>query len=118
MDQGPDGKPVQRTVKVGMVGMHIGHKSETSPQWIWATFEQINNLAVDAVAHPRLRASFNDPTCPLCAVNQEPVVAKDGGHPRTPVQVSRSIPIPEEKVALNAEVATALGRGKSVWQYY
>ena len=118
MDQGPDGKPVQRKAKVGMVGMHIGHKSETSPQWIWATFEQIDNLAVDAIAHPKLRASFNDPGCPLCAVNQEPVVAKDGSYPRTPVQVSRSIPIPEDKVALNAQVAAALGRGKSVWQYY
>src|SRR5882672_7365782 len=30
LDPGPDGKPVQKNVKVGLVGMHIGHKSQTS----------------------------------------------------------------------------------------
>jgi hypothetical protein len=52
MDPGPDGKAVERKVTVGLVGMHIGHKSTTSPQWIWSTFEQVDNLDVDAVAHP------------------------------------------------------------------
>lgn len=117
MDQGPDGKPVQRHVKVGLVGMHIGHKSDTSPQWIWATFEQIDNLDVDPIAHPKLHASFNDPNCPICAVNMQPRKV-NGAYPRIPVQVSRTIPIPADKVALNAEVAAALGKAKSVWQYY
>ena len=55
-------------------GMHIGHKSETSPQWIWATFEQVDNLDIDQVAHPNLRPSFFDPDCPLCTVNVQPQV--------------------------------------------
>ncbi|HEX4366594.1 MAG TPA: hypothetical protein VH023_07180 [Rhodopila sp.] len=117
MDQGPDGKPLQRAVKVGLVGMHIGHKSETSPQWIWATFEQVDNLDVDPVAHPNLHASFNDPNCPICATNIQPVATK-GVYPRIPVQVARTIPIPKDKVALNAQVAASLGKSKSVWQYY
>jgi hypothetical protein len=118
MDQGPDGKPLQRHVKVGLVGMHIGHKSETSPQWIWATFEQVDNLDVDPVAHPRLHASFNDPNCPICATDIQPLPAANGVYPRIPVQVSRAIPIPRDKIALNAQVAAALGKSKSVWQYY
>jgi len=117
MDQGPDGKPLQRAVKVGLVGMHIAHKSETSPQWIWATFEQVDNLDVDPIAHPKLHASFNDPNCPLCATDIQPQ-ATNGIYPRVPVQVSRTIPIPKDKIALNAQVAAALGRRKSVWQYY
>lgn len=120
MDQGPDGKPVQRSVKIGLVGLHIGHKSETSPQWIWATFEQVDNLDVDPIAHPKLHASFNDATCPICATNIAPVSNKDANgnivYPRIPVQVSRAIPIPGDKVALNAQVAAALG--KSVWRNY
>ena len=122
--QGPDGKPVQRNVKVGLVGMHIGHKSETSPQWIWATFEQADNLDVDPIAHPKLRASFNDPGCPICATNIQPVSGKDaagkdnGIFPRIPVQVSRAIPIPADKLALNAQVAAVLGKSRSVWRYY
>lgn len=118
MDQGPDGKPLERTVKVGLVGMHIGHKSETSPQWIWATFEQVDNLDVDPVAHPKLRPSFNDPNCPICTANVEPQKSADKTYPRVPVQVSRTIPIPKDKVALNAEAAAALARLGSVWQYY
>jgi hypothetical protein len=117
MDQGPDGKPLQRAVKVGLVGMHIGHKSETSPQWIWATFEQVDNLDVDPVAHPKLHASFNNPDCPICATNIQPQ-ATNGVYPRIPVQVSRTIPIPKDKIALNAEVAAALAKQKSIWQYY
>lgn len=58
MDIGPDGKPIERNVKVGLVGMHIGHKSETSAQWIWATFEQVDNLDIDPVAHPKGHPSF------------------------------------------------------------
>jgi len=118
MDQGSDGKPVQRKVQVGLVGMHIAHKSETSPQWIWATFEQVDNLAVDPVAHPKLNASFNDPNCEICTVNVQPQKDANGVYPRIPVQASRTIPIPKDKEALNAEVAAVLGKNKSIWQYY
>ena len=117
-DQGPDGAELQRKVKVGLVGMHIAHKSETSPQWIWATFEQVDNLNVDQVAHPKLHASFNDPNCPICVTDVQPQQNAQKVYPRIPVQVSRTIPIPADKVALNAQVAAAFARNGSVWQYY
>ena len=117
MDQGPDGQPVQRKVKVGLVGMHIAHKSETSPQWIWATFEQVDNLDVDQVAHPKLQASFNNAGCAICATDMAP--QRSGAvYPRIPVQASRTISIPADKVALNAQAAAALAKIGSVWQYY
>jgi hypothetical protein len=117
MDQGPDGKPVERKVVVGLVGMHIGHKSTTSPQWIWSTFEQIDNLAVDSVAHPKLNPSFSDPNCPICAVDQQPQ-AVNGVYPRIPTQAWRAIPIPPDKEVLNRQAAAVLARLGSVWQYY
>jgi len=117
-DQGPDGAELQRRVKVGLVGMHIAHKSETSPQWIWATFEQVDNLDVDQVAHPKLQASFNNAGCPICTTDVEPQQNSQKVYPRIPVQVSRTIPIPADKVALNAQAAAALARMGSVWQYY
>ena len=117
IDQGPDGGQVERKVTVGMVGMHIGHKSSTSPQWIWSTFEQVDNLDVDPVAHPKLSPSFVDTNCPSCAVNQLP--QKVGGvYPRIPTQAWRAIPIPGDKVALNAQAQAALKKMGSVWQYY
>ena len=118
MDQGPDGKPVERHVTVGLVGMHIGHKSESSPQWIWATFEQVDNIAVDQVAHPSVNPSFADLNCPICAINVQPQPGANGVYPRIPTQVWRSIPIPPDKVVLNDQAEAALARMGSVFQYY
>ncbi|MFL6858370.1 MAG: lipoyl synthase [Allosphingosinicella sp.] len=103
-DQGSDGKPVQRRVTVGLVGLHIGHKSATSPQWIWATFEQTDNLDVDPVAHPKLSASFSNADCPICAVNQLPRKV-NGVYSRVPTQAWRAIPIPGDKQKGEAKTA-------------
>jgi hypothetical protein len=118
MAQGPDGKPQQQLVTVGLVGMHIGHKSESSPQWIWATFEQVDNLSVDQVAHPAVNPSFADPNCPICTINVQPQPGANGAFPHTPTQVWRSIPIPADKVTLNDQAEAALGKLGSVLQYY
>lgn len=121
MDQGPTGAPVEREVTVGLVGMHIGHKTASSPQWIWSTFEQVDNIDVDQVAHPNLSPSFFDPNCWLCTVNQEPAKNSAGIYPRVPVQAWRAIQIPKDKQALNRQAQAALARlgpKGSVWQYY
>lgn len=117
IDQGPDGAQVERKVTVGMVGMHIGHKSSTSPQWIWSTFEQIDNLDTDTVAHPKLSPSFVDTNCPGCAVNQLPQKV-NGVYPRIPTQAWRAIPIPADKRRLNAQAQAVLAKMGSVFQYY
>jgi len=117
MDQGPDGQQLERHVTVGLVGMHIGHKTETSPQWIWATFEQVDNLSTDQVAHPGLHPNFHDPNCEICTVDQQPV-AVNGVYPKIPTQAWRAVPIPADKAAVNAQAQAALGKAGSVWQYY
>jgi hypothetical protein len=42
----PSAETVSQTkpVKVGLVGMHIAMRTESSPEWIWSTFEQIDNV--------------------------------------------------------------------------
>jgi hypothetical protein len=117
-DEDKNNKEITRKVKLGLVGLHIGHKSASSPQWIWSTFEQIDNLATDQVAHPNLNPSFANPSCEICAVNVLPVADKNGVYPRIPVQAWRSVPIPNDKMALNAQVRTAMAKSGSVWQYY
>jgi hypothetical protein len=109
---------VERNVTVGLVGMHIGHKTASSPQWVWSTFEQVDNVEVDPVAHPNLNPSFFDPNCWICAVNQEPAADSNGVYPTTPTQVWRAIAIPPDKRALNAQAQAALRKIGSVWQYY
>jgi hypothetical protein len=117
-DEAADNSEVNRKVRLGLVGLHIGHKSLTSPQWIWSTFEQVDNLGNDPVGHPGFGPSFSNPGCPLCAVNQTPVADGKGVYPRIPVQAWRAIPIPDDKVALNAQVRAAMAKTGSVWQYY
>ena len=117
MDQGPHGEQLERNVTVGLVGMHIGHKTGTSPQWIWSTFEQVDNLSTDQVAHPGLHPNFFDPNCEICTVDQIPVAA-NGVYPKAPTQAWRAVPIPADKTSLNAQVQAALGKAGSIWQYY
>jgi hypothetical protein len=35
------------TQTLGLIGMHIAMRTRSSPQWIWATFEQIDNTRLD-----------------------------------------------------------------------
>ncbi len=111
----PDAKGGTQTVTVGLVGMHIAHKSQSSPQWIWATFEQVDNLVGDTMAHPPIKPSFYDPNCQICVPNLDPKSTKDI---KTPIQAVRAIPIPGEKQELNAEAQAVLESLSSVWQYY
>ena len=109
----------QCPVQVGLVGMHIGHKSESSPQWIWSTFEQVDNISVNNVAHPALKPSFFDPNCPICVPNQPPAQNADGSWATSPpTQVSRAIPIPADKVALNDQAQVALNKAGTALRYY
>jgi hypothetical protein len=100
---------------VGLVGLHIAHKTQSAPQWIWSTFEQVDNLAVDPVANPSGNPSYYNPNCPTCLVNIQPTGVPP---PNTPVQVMRLIPIPLDKQTLNNQAQAALRAQNSVWQYY
>lgn len=101
--------------EVGLVGLHIIQKTPSAPQWIWATFEQVDNVASSAI-HP----SFNDPACPptKCVPNQS--TEKDGEPTGIPTQVTRVTPIPEATQNLNAQwqAKLAAATADSPWQYY
>ncbi len=43
---GETGTPT-REFNAGLVGMHIAMRTVSSPEWIWATFEQIDNVRVN-----------------------------------------------------------------------
>ena len=109
---------VDKNVRVGLVGMHIAHKSKSSPQWIWSTFEQVDNLDVDPVAHPKLKPSFFDPGCPTCVPNQEPSKKNGNWVPSPKTQAVRAIPIPNDKQDLNVEAESVLAKIGSPLQYY
>lgn len=62
---------------LGLVGLHIAHKTNGASQWVWSTFEHIDNAPTEAdVKSGKLEKSYNyyDPGCPAekCKPNQVP----------------------------------------------
>lgn len=65
------------TKTMGLVGLHVGHKTNSAAQWLWSTFEHVDNVPTEAdVASGKLKAKYNyyDPKCPAskCPPNQVP----------------------------------------------
>ncbi len=111
---GPDWKPA----RLGLVGFHIGHKTQSAPQWVWSTFEHIDNLGVDRREAERLarhgqtlRPSFYDPTCPGCPVNT-------CAAPPQKNQLQRLLPIERQTAVLNAQMRHLLAAHGSKLAYY
>jgi hypothetical protein len=101
--------------EVGLVALHIIQRTPGARQWLWATFEQVDNVASSAV-HP----SFNEPSCPpeRCVPNKS---TEDKGKPTgKPTQVTRVAPLSKEVQELNARWQAKLGAAAqgSPWQYY
>jgi hypothetical protein len=140
---GPPGTSQEwRPITAGLVGMHIAMHTQSSPQWIWSTFEQIDNVRRNPLQHGGMsHANFMNPDLPYAPVNVLPLKnggCKDGMNcgswyenlTTTPVQVARiSVPtqpglneldakIAAETQALNAEVQALLREIGSVFQYY
>ncbi|KAA1243735.1 hypothetical protein [Aquimarina sp. RZ0] len=107
--------------KVGMVGMHISSKTKSSPQWIWTTYEQVDNLEVnllDTIDGKPLRPSYNDPNCAICPINVLPDTIISATNPKIKTQIQRVIPISGATEELNANVQSLLKAAKSKLQYY
>jgi hypothetical protein len=74
---------------MGLVGLHIVMKTAQLPQWLWATFEHVDNAPDQAGgAQPGKTYNFFDPSCTNCPVNTPP-----GKDDQTPTQVMRVIPV-------------------------
>jgi hypothetical protein len=102
---------------VGLVGLHIVQKTPTRPQWIWSTFEQIDNVPPAEPGSPGAFA-FNDgnPAQSMPASNPLPLDPLDP-HP-TPFDIVRisSAPIHPNTIRTNAKYRSLLSG--SVWKNY
>ncbi|MFP8967783.1 hypothetical protein ACKC9G_14465 [Pokkaliibacter sp. CJK22405] len=124
---------------VGLVGLHIIHKTERFPDFVWATFEQVDNVPDSAAATTTTADntgtspqgfSFNNPDCAKtgedCTPNQARIDCQDGKckalYPlNAKVQVTRVNPIAPSINDLNTAVQQWIGSAtanQSVFQYY
>ena len=116
---------------VGLVGLHISHKTVSAAQWVWSTFEHVDNAPKEAdVKSGNLKAAYNfyDPACKDCVVNKAAPRPWDPNKPSANhTQVVRldpfsaaEAPIPASAKARNADAQRLLASvsAKSVWQNY
>lgn len=106
---------------VGLVGFHIGTKTKISPQWIWSTFEQTDNVPDYGKAVNGKHYNFYNAAAGDKALNKAPAQPWNPGIPgQTPSQVARLTPIDTGTQALNDSIHKILVaiNPHSVWQYY
>jgi hypothetical protein len=107
--------------KMGLIGLHIVQKTRTRPQWVWSSFEQIDNVPEPGTALvPGRHFSLNDPSRPqlLDPAAPPPPISKSNPpleNPR-PMQVIRSKKIADSTRKTNEDYQ-ALLRG-TVWENY
>lgn len=132
------------SVEVGLVALHIIHKTQSQPTWVWSTFEHVDDAPQSGAAPTSGTFLFNRPDCkpsPIpascelgkppgtqtsCGANQPPAYmpsayfSKRAACPIYPIQVSHQNPADPTATAVNAYVASLI-RGQnasSVYQYY
>ena len=112
MDPGT-GKCSQKTV--GLVGLHIVTKTPTRPQWIWSSFEQMDNVPDPAAVSP---LTYNDGTgTPMPATN--PISFPPPATVPSVFNVTRTKPISTSTATTNTNYQKALAsKGGGVWQFY
>jgi hypothetical protein len=110
---------VQMTM--GLVGFHIAHKTASASQWVWSTFEQVDNVQVGPNAPAGLKPTYYNPDCSNCPINKPPPKPWNPNAPKSqPAQILRLIPIDSATQQLNAQWQGMLKgvNPNSVWQYY
>jgi hypothetical protein len=112
-----------RMADVGLVGLHIVYKSATRPQWLWSTFEHVDNVP-EPTPEANRSYTFNDgtstnmPGSPDPDFRIPPPPGRGPGAPPRPYQVQRLQPINTEVLNLNRIQQEKLRSLGSVWQNY
>jgi hypothetical protein len=109
--------PTCTETTVGLVGLHIVQKTPSRPQWIWSTFEQIDNVPSGASQGP---FTYNNGTAqppPITANTNNPNPWPPPASP-TMVNVIRLTPINQSTASTNKQYQSALQAKGGPWQYY
>ncbi len=108
---------------VGLVGMHIVHRTDGEPQWLWATFEHVDNVPTqEEVDKKQLKNHYNffDPKCLMCEINKQPPRPWNPAQSPFPgnyhSQIARVIDLMDDAKQLNSAFQGIL-RG-TVWEHY
>ena len=114
-----DGKCAKKAM--GLVGIHIVQKTPSRPQWIWSSFEHIDNIPQPGAQAP---FAYHDGTATAMPPNN-PINFPPPEIPPLKFNVQRLKPIfgPAQQSTgstqqTNAAYRAALAQQNSVWQFY
>ncbi|WP_413793495.1 MULTISPECIES: cytochrome C [unclassified Pseudomonas] len=106
---------------VGLVGLHMVHKTASAAQWVWSTFEHVNNVP-EKTTPPAQRTGpylfYN--AASKSDINQPPPRPWNPAVKATPSQIVREVPLTEATKSLNATYQAQLRtvNPQSVWANY
>jgi len=103
--------------KVGLLGIHIIQKTPSRPQWIWSSFEQVDNVPPAEPGAPGKYALHDGTTAPMPAQNPLTLIPL-APEPVKPFNVTRAekAPIHPKTAATNTLYRNLLK--DSVWSNY
>lgn len=114
-------------IEIGLVAIHITHKASEATQWVWSTFEHVDNapeMAADGSAiidaqknYSYFNKNNNDPA--NFNIPTDSSLFFDGT-PRKPAQVVRVNKVEKSTEKINAYYLGLIKKyePESVWQYY
>ncbi len=107
---------------VGLVGLHIAHKTADEPQWVWSTFEHVDNVPVKGEPIDKSQYNFYNKDCSGdCDVNEPPARPWNPNNPHTPPsQIMREVALTASTKSLNARYQALLQQTYpgTVWANY
>ncbi|WP_299495713.1 hypothetical protein [uncultured Shewanella sp.] len=101
---------------LGLVGLHIINKPEGFPQWVWATFEQVDNVDPQATFASYYNPNATNPNQSPCQQGVIPCTPKEGTSFTTPNPLTRLTPIVADTLSVNKSFQSML-KGSAL-QYY
>jgi hypothetical protein len=115
-----------RKATVGLVGLHIVNKTLSRPQWIWSTFEHVDNVPEPSGGASGGSYTFHNGDFGTHMTDHpeddfripKPATAPGPGVPPRAYQVERLQKIEPAAKQANLAQKEELGRLGSVWQYY
>jgi hypothetical protein len=107
---------------IALVGLHIVTKTPDRPQWIWSTFEHVDNVPGATPPPAGIPFSFNDPAQPqvLNPATRPAPISSTNPPLATPtaMQVVRKQPIKPQTMAMNQAYWSLPQIKGTIWQNY
>ncbi|MBT8327351.1 MAG: hypothetical protein KJP21_06485 [Bacteroidia bacterium] len=116
-----------KEIHIGLVAVHIIHKVSEVTQWVWSTFEQIDNAPQmgengQPIIDKSIRYSYLDPNNYDSTMINKPTDRQlfYSSKKRTPAQVARVTRIAPSTEKINSYFINSIAKyePESVWQYY